>query len=109
MTEIDINEEIDASIVLDNEVEDVEGYVNKKIMDSLSKKIMHALDDMAFIDMKFNSEKNVFDIEASLVLCAKNDLATNIQMQAQRMKEYGFTDAQVEEILNMGIETTGGF
>ena len=109
MTEIDINEEIDASIVLDNEVEDVEGYVNKKIMDSLSKKIMHALDDMAFIDMKFNSEKNVFDIEASLVLCAKNDLATNMQMQAQLMKNFGLDPEQIENILNAGIETTGGF
>ena len=109
MTEIDISEKIDASIVIAKDVEYVERYVNERIRDALSNQIMEALDDMAFVDMKLNHEKNVFEIEASLVLCAKNDLATNMQMQAQRMKEYGFTDEQVEEILNMGIENTGGF
>jgi len=109
MTEINIEEEINAEIVINATPEDVEDHVNKRIRDALSEQIVEALDDMAYVDMEYNQETNMFDVTASLVLCAKNDIATNMQVQAQIMKQYGLDPEQIETILNAGIETTGGF
>lgn len=109
MVEINIEEKIDADIVISNEPTHVEEMVNGLIRDALSTKIVEALDDMAYVDMEYNSETNEFDIEASLVICAKNDIATNMQVQAQIMKNYGLDPDQIESVLNAGIETTGGF
>ena len=109
MVEINIKEEIDASKVVLEEPSIVEDKVNKLIRDALSAKIIEALDDMAYVDMEYNGEDDKFDIEASLVLCAKNDVATNMQVQAQIMKQYGLEPDQIEAVLNAGINESGGF
>jgi hypothetical protein len=107
MVEIQINEEIDSQTVM--EANDVELLVNNEIRDSLVTKIIAALDKMSFLDMSYNEESKMFEIEASVVLCSTQDVATSAELQAQMLSRLGLDEDQILRVLSVGIETHNGF
>ena len=109
MVEISIERNIDADILMDVAPDKIEDLVNEKIRDAICEDMIKALDNMAFVEMKYNDENNTFKIEASVMLCAKNDIATSSQIQAQLMAKYGLNEEQILEVLNIGINESGGF
>ncbi len=109
MVEVEMNGEIDASIVVAAPVEEVEQMLHEEIGTKLSDQLMKHIDDMAFIDMSLNEETGKFEYKAELVLCSKNDIVTNIQIQAQLMSDFGLTQEQIKEVLETAVQETEGF
>ncbi len=109
MIEIEVDGYIDAASVASTPVDEVEEMLHKHIGTNLSKQVMIHIDDMAFIDMELDEENNQFHYKAELVLCSKESIVTNIQRQAQLMAEYGLNEKQIEKILAIVAEDTGGF
>ena len=59
--------------------------------------------------MELNDDNGKFEYKAELVLCSKNSIITNIQLQAQKMKEYGLDPEQVQKVLEIVTQDTEGF
>ena len=109
MIEVEMSGEIDANVVVAAPVEEVEQMLHEEIGTKLSDQLMKHIDDMAFIDMSLNEETGKFEYKAELVLCSKNDIVTNIQIQAQLMSGFGLTQKQIQEVLETTVQQTEGF
>ncbi len=109
MIEIEVDGYIDAASVASTPVDEVEEMLHKHIGTNLSKQVMIHIDEMAFINMSLDEERGEFHYTAELVLCSKESIVTNIQRQAQLMAKHGLNEEQIEEILAIATEDTGGF
>ena len=109
MIELIVRGEIDASVVVAAPVDEVEQMLHDEIGTSLTQEIIKHIDDMSFIDMEMNEEKGMFEYTAELVLCSKNDIVTNIQIQAQVMKDYGLSPEQIARVLEIATFDNEGF
>ncbi len=90
-------------------MEEVEKILNDGISSRLSDQIMENIDEMDFIQMELNEETNQFEYQAELVLCSKNSIVTNIQLQAQEMSKYGLSPEQIESVLAIVTQDSKGF
>ena len=70
---------------------------------------MKRIDDLDFIGMELNEETAKFEYHAELVLCSKNDIITNSQIQAQKLSAYGLTPDQIVDVLDTMTNNTQGF
>jgi len=104
-----MNGSVDASIVANEPVEDVEEMLHQEIGSELKRELMKSIDEMDFIQMELNEENGKFEYHAELVLCSKNSIVTNIQLQAQKMKEYGLNPEQIEKVLEIVTFDSKGF
>ncbi len=109
MIEIEVDGYIDAASVASTPVDEVEEMLHKHIGTNLSKQVMIHIDDMAFIDMELDEENNQFHYKAELVLCSKNDIVTNAQIQAQKLSQYGLTPDQIVSVLDTITQNSEGF
>jgi len=107
MVIIEVEDSVSHAELTQASVEDMENVINKKIRDALSTKIIEALDDMAYVDME--EVENGFSIKASLILCATQDIASSLEMVAQKLKQYELDEEEIEEVLSAFTETNGGF
>ena len=109
MIELDIEKGIPMENVVGGSEDEVQLMLENEIANALSDEMRKHIEEMAFIDMSVNAEKQTFDVTASLVLCSKQDLATAAEIQAQKLNKYGLTVEQIEDVLMTGLESTGGF
>lgn len=109
MIELTIHGQINASVVIAAPVEEVEEMLHEEIGTSLTKEIIKHIDDMSFIEMEMNEEHGMFEYTAELVLCSKNDIITNAQMQAQKLSAYGLNEEQIVDVLDTVTQETSGF
>ena len=109
MIEISMSGSVDASIVANEPIEDVEEMLHQEIESELKRELMKNIDEMDFIQMSLNEEDGKFEYQAELVLCSKSSIVTNIQLQAQAMKEYGLDPEQIERVLKIVLTDTKGF
>jgi len=109
MVVIEIKDSIAQEELIQAKVEDIEDVVNNKIRDALSAKIVEALDEMAFVDMEQNEETGRFDITASLVLCATQDIGSALEIVAQKLSNLDLDQEDIEDVLKSFTETNGGF
>lgn len=101
-------------IITDEEIAQIPGeYLEKFIEDQISEgikqQISKHIQDMSFINMEVNSTTGNFEIQAELVLCSKQDIVNNIQMQSVKMAQYGLNQGQIIDILETQSEPSGGF
>ncbi len=109
MVEINITDSINENVIMSEPPEKIENIFTDKIRDALLVKMVEALNNMAFVDMEYNEEKSRFDIEASIVLCSSQDMASSVEIQAQKLKDYGLTGDQILDVLTTGIDSLEGF
>ena len=107
MVVIEVEDKVSHAELVRATVEDMENVVNAKIRDALSARIVEALDDMAYVDME--EEGDDFVIKASLVLCATQDIASSLEMVAQKLSKFDLSENEIEEVLSAFTETNGGF
>ena len=107
MVVIEVEDKISQLALQHTPVDEVERMINKTIRDALSEKIVVALDDMAYVDME--EEGDDFTIKASLVLCATQDIASSLEMVAQKLSKFDLSENEIEEVLSAFTETNGGF
>ena len=108
MVEITLDTSIDSAMLVQAKVEDAEGQLNELIGDGLCKEFKKHLDDLSFLDME-PKEDGTINIKASLVLCSRQSVDTNIDMVANYMKEHDFDTDEIETILTMFVGETKGF
>ncbi len=109
MMEINLDGEISLDILNGVPVEEVEKTLNESISAKLTEAIVERIDEMDFIDLELNEETQKFEYKAELVLYSKSSVVTNIQLQAQKLSEYGLTPEQITHILEIATLNTKGF
>ncbi len=109
MVEINITNTIDQSLIVGMESGDLENYIQEQIAETLTKEMRKHIDEMSFIDMQYSEETESFSISAELVLCSRQDIISNAEIQAQQMSKYGLTAEQIEEVLLIQTNELNGF
>lgn len=89
--------------------ENLEKFIEQKISEGIKKEIEQHINEMSFIDMEVNSSTGNFEIKAELVLCSKQDIVNNIQMQSVKMAQYGLGQDAIIDILETQAEPSKGF
>ncbi len=107
--EIDLDGAIPVDILNGIPVEEVEDILNKSISTKLTEAIVERIDEMDFIDLELDEETQKFMYKAEMVLYSKSSVVTNIQLQAQKLSEYGLTSEQITHILEIATLNTKGF
>lgn len=107
MVEIVVKQNILAELVMN--AEDVVALIENTIRDPLVQKITKAVNDMSFVDMNFNEEDKIFEIDASVIICSLQDIATTAELQAQKLAGYGLNEEQIFDVLSVGLNSHGGF
>ncbi len=109
MIEINVIDTIDQSLIAGMESENLDKLIQDKIAESLTKEMRKHIDEMSFIDMKYNEESESFEINTELVLCSKQEIITNAEIQAQKMAKYGLKEEEILNVLETQLSETGGF
>jgi len=109
MVEIDYKTSIGREAINEKTAEELEDYIATEIAYGLSVEMKEHIDEMSFIDMKMNIDTGDFDITAELVLCAKAQIITSAEIQAQKLAGYGLTETQILDVLETQLENTKGF
>ena len=109
MVELSIHNTIKESDMANMDPEILEEKIKNIISDELTKSMQEHVDDMAFIDMEYDEENKAFNITAQLVLCSRQDIISNAEVQAQQMSTYGLTSEQIEEVLLIQTNELKGF
>lgn len=87
----------------------LEAFIEEKIADGIKGEIGKHIQDMSFIEMEVNSSTGNFEIKAELVLCSKQDIVNNIQMQSVKMAQYGLGQDAIIDILETAGQESKGF
>jgi len=109
MIEIDFNTNITQDKIKGQSADELEDFIASEIAYGLSVEMKKHIDEMSFIDMQWNEEEERFDITAELVLCSKQDIVTNAEIQAQLMANYGLTEEQILNVLETQLIDNKGF
>lgn len=109
MVELSASFEMDASAVMAAPIEEVEKMLKDTVAGNLTKQISEKLEEMSFLDMNLNEEKNKFIVEAELVLCSKQSVITNIDIMSKKLRGYGLVEEDIIDILSTLVEDTKGF
>ena len=109
MVEIDFKTSIGRDVINEKTAEELEDFIAAEIAYGLSIEMKAHIDEMSFIDMKMNTETGNFDITAELVLCAKAQIVTSAEIQAQKLAGYGLTEEQILDVLETQLQNTEGF
>ena len=109
MVEIDFRTSIGRDKINEKTAEELEDFISSEIAYGLASEMKEHIDELSFIDMQMNTETGNFDITAELVLCAKAQIITTAEMQAQKLAAYGLTEAQILDVLETQLQDTKGF
>ncbi len=109
MVELNIEHIIDQSLIAGMNEEDLEELIQEEIAESLTEEMKKHIDEMSFIDLVFNQESQSFTVTAELILCSKQDIVTNAEIQAQKMAKYGLRQEEILDVLETQLIETGGF
>ena len=109
MIEINYSANIAQEEISNRSADELEDFIESNIAEGLADKMREHIDEMSFIDMQMNTETGNFDITAELVLCAKAQIITTAEMQAQKLAAYGLTEAQILDVLETQLQDTKGF
>jgi len=109
MVEIDASLTIDKATIHALDADELETTIHQSIVGALAAEMSKHIDEMSFIDMRINPETEEFEITAELVLCAKAQIITTAEMQAQKLAAYGLTEAQILDVLETQLQDTKGF
>ena len=109
MIELSIMDTIEQSLIATMKSEDLNKLIQDKIAESLTREMRKHIDEMSFIDMNFNEEAGFFEINAELVLCSKQEIITNAELQAQKMAKYGLGEKEILDVLETQLSERGGF
>ena len=108
MVEIDFNTNITQDKIKGQSADELEDFIASEIAYGLSVEMKKHIDEMSFIDLIPNDEGG-FKITAELVLCSKQDIVTNAEIQAQLMANYGLTEEQILNVLETQLIDNKGF
>ena len=109
MIEIQIKGGILSSILEGSNAEEVEKILSDGVGEKLRDEILKHIDELDFIEMELNEATGNFEYQGELVLCSKNDIVTNAQIQAQKLSKYGLTPEQIVDVLDTITNNTEGF
>ncbi len=104
MTEIKITGTISNEILMTLTESEAERHLELQISEGMSEQIMANIEDMAYVDMKQNSELNAIDGEANMIICSKEQIQTSIIIMAQRIAEkFKASAEEIEYILEPAV------
>jgi len=109
MVELDIEGVIPMEMVINKTEEELENTLHREISDKISSETMKHVDDMAFVDMEVNEEKQEFEYKASIVICSKQDIVTSYEIMSQKLAGYGLSTGEIIDVLSTQQNSTGGF
>ena len=106
--------EVIAEGVLPNDItkegeEAVTKFLTNDIIIVMGNKIRENIDDIVDVDMSYNPVMHEYEYKMSFVLCSEQDVITTSQIMARRMADFGLNDDQIEEVINIQIDSFGGF
>ncbi len=87
MTEIKVTGTISNEMLMTLTESEAERHLELQISEEMSEQIMANIEEMAYIDMKQNSELNAIDWEANMIICSKDQITSSISIMAQRIAE----------------------
>ena len=85
----------------------LEQYIANDVIARTTQVMNKEIDNIADVDLKEDENGDV-KYEVSLVLCSSQDMITKSQMQAKLMYNYGLTEEQTQEILDIQLDEFGG-
>ena len=109
MIEINVGMQIKSEILETIDIESVEKMITAEISKGLADEITKKLDDIPSFEMEMDQNTGVFNVKAELVLCSKQDIITNAEMQAQKLAKYGLNQDQILDVLETITNSSGGF
>ena len=87
---------------------EIELTIANDIISKTTQIMNEKIDNIADVDIK-EKENGDIQYEVSLIFCSAQDIITKNQMQAKLMYNYGLTDEQVQEILDIQLDEFNGF
>ncbi len=104
MIEIKVSGTITNALLMTLEEDQAERLLENQIAEGMTKQIMTNLEDMAYVDMKQNSELDAIDWEANMIICSKDQITSSVSIMAQRLVErLGATAEDIEYILEPAV------
>ncbi len=110
MIEVAVTGTITNALLMTLEEDQAERLLEQKISEGMTKQIMTNLEDMAYIDMKQNSELDAIDWEANMIICSKDQVTSSVSIMAQRLVErLGASAEDIEYCLEPAVTDIKGF
>ncbi len=104
MIEIKVKGTISNDMLMTIDEEQAETLLENQIAEGMALEIVKNLEDMAYVDMKQNSELDAIDWEANMIICSKDQITSSVTIMAQRLVErLGATAEDIEYILEPAV------
>lgn len=89
---------------------EAERHLEIQISEGMSEQIMSNLQEMAYIDMKQNSELDAINWEANMIICSKDQVTSSVAIMAQRLAQrFGASVEDIEYCLEPAVTDIKGF
>ena len=110
MIEMKVTGTISNALLMTIDEEQAEELMEKQIAEGMSDEIIKNLEDMAYVDMRQNSEQDGIDWEANIIICDKEQISSSVAIMAQRLVEVlGASQADIEYCLEPAVTDIKGF
>ncbi len=110
MIEIKVTGTITNALLMTLQEDQAEKLIEQNIAEGMTRQILVNLEDMAYVDMKQNSELDAIDWEANMIICSKEQIQTSITIMAQRLAErFDATAEDIEYCLEPAVTDIKGF